>query len=82
MPCSLIHESTRLLGIPRTDLVLGPCEDGGYYLIGLKKPTPELFRESRGARPGACVDARALTAPWGSRASFSPPGMTSIPVMT
>ena len=45
MPCSLIRESTKLLEAPRTDLVLGPCADGGYYLIGLKKPVPELFRE-------------------------------------
>jgi rSAM/selenodomain-associated transferase 1 len=27
------------------DVVLGPSEDGGYYLIGLKEPRPELFRE-------------------------------------
>lgn len=27
------------------DLVLGPARDGGYYLIGLKQPRPELFRE-------------------------------------
>ncbi len=45
MPCSLIHASTKLLEIPQTDLVLGPCADGGYYLIGLKKPIPELFQE-------------------------------------
>ena len=25
------------------DLVLGPCEDGGYYLIGMSEPHPELF---------------------------------------
>lgn len=25
------------------DLVLGPAHDGGYYLIGLRKPTPQLF---------------------------------------
>jgi len=27
------------------DLVLGPAGDGGYYLIGLKRHTPELFQE-------------------------------------
>jgi len=27
------------------DLVLGPAKDGGYYLIGLKRFTPRLFRE-------------------------------------
>lgn len=26
------------------DLVIGPAGDGGYYLIGLKRPSPELFR--------------------------------------
>jgi hypothetical protein len=25
------------------DLVVGPCEDGGYYLIGIKEPRAELF---------------------------------------
>ena len=25
------------------DVVLGPAEDGGYYLIGLKAPQPQLF---------------------------------------
>ena len=25
--------------------VLGPSEDGGYYLIGLPRPSPNVFRE-------------------------------------
>ncbi len=25
------------------DIALGPCDDGGYYLIGLKQPAPPLF---------------------------------------
>ncbi len=25
------------------DVVLGPCNDGGYYLIGMKQPQPRLF---------------------------------------
>jgi rSAM/selenodomain-associated transferase 1 len=27
------------------DVVFGPSEDGGYYLIGLNAPQPELFQE-------------------------------------
>jgi glycosyltransferase A (GT-A) superfamily protein (DUF2064 family) len=29
---------------PTVDVVLGPCDDGGYYLIGLKSPCSALFR--------------------------------------
>ncbi|HEY5626556.1 MAG TPA: TIGR04282 family arsenosugar biosynthesis glycosyltransferase [Nitrospira sp.] len=29
--------------LEKYDLVLGPALDGGYYLIGLKKPAPALF---------------------------------------
>jgi rSAM/selenodomain-associated transferase 1 len=28
-----------------TDVVLGPCDDGGYYLIGLRSCAPTLFAE-------------------------------------
>ncbi len=27
------------------DIVLGPATDGGYYLLGLVRMEPELFRE-------------------------------------
>jgi hypothetical protein len=30
-------------GLDDTDVVLGPCNDGGYYLIGLRYPSPEVF---------------------------------------
>ncbi len=29
--------------LQKQDLVLGPAEDGGYYLIGLNHPLPQLF---------------------------------------
>ncbi len=29
--------------LERRDVVLGPAADGGYYLIGLREPAPELF---------------------------------------
>jgi len=34
----------RALGaLAGSDLVLGPARDGGYYLIGLRRPVPALF---------------------------------------
>jgi len=29
--------------LKRSDVVLGPAADGGYYLIGLRRPAPQLF---------------------------------------
>lgn len=31
--------------LERSDLVLGPAGDGGYYLVALKRPVPGLFEE-------------------------------------
>lgn len=43
LPTTYLRESVdRLRDVP-TDLVLGPAEDGGYYLIGLKRPCRALF---------------------------------------
>ena len=38
-------EALRPLAAPRPDngVVVGPCEDGGYYLIGVRTPEPRLF---------------------------------------
>ncbi|MFP6835202.1 MAG: DUF2064 domain-containing protein, partial [Pseudomonadales bacterium] len=33
--------------LDRHDLVIGPAEDGGYGLIGLRKPAPALFENMR-----------------------------------
>ncbi|MGE5232286.1 MAG: TIGR04282 family arsenosugar biosynthesis glycosyltransferase [Deltaproteobacteria bacterium] len=36
---------TAFARLGRADAVLGPAADGGYYLVGMKRPIPELFRE-------------------------------------
>lgn len=41
LPLSIYQESLMLLG--KSDVVLGPALDGGYYLIGLKQPAEQLF---------------------------------------
>ncbi|MEP7137400.1 MAG: TIGR04282 family arsenosugar biosynthesis glycosyltransferase [Chloroflexota bacterium] len=42
------------------DVVLGPCDDGGYYLIGIKKPAPRLLREVQMSTPTVTADTIAL----------------------
>jgi len=37
--------------LARYDVVLGPTEDGGYHLIGLTQPHPELFEEMPWSTP-------------------------------
>jgi rSAM/selenodomain-associated transferase 1 len=37
--------------LARDGCVLGPAEDGGYYLIGLAEPRPELFRAVEWSTP-------------------------------
>jgi len=37
------HITMAMIGLDRVPIVLGPAEDGGYYLIGLREPHPELF---------------------------------------
>lgn len=36
-----------LQGLDSADVVLGPSRDGGYYLLGLSRPRPELFKGIR-----------------------------------
>ena len=31
--------------LQQSDMVIGPAKDGGYYLIGLKKPIKKLFKQ-------------------------------------
>ena len=43
LPMVYVMEAARVLAEEQCDVVLGPCEDGGYYLIGLRSPQPDLF---------------------------------------
>jgi hypothetical protein len=36
---------------PDVDVVLGPTEDGGYYLIGMRVPAPALFESMPWSTP-------------------------------
>jgi hypothetical protein len=56
-----------------TDVVLGPCEDGGYYLIGWKRPHPRLVREVQMSTAHVLQDTLALAAEDDLRVDLLPP---------
>lgn len=39
----IINEAISLLD--EAQIIIGPAEDGGYYLLGLNKPTPQIFQD-------------------------------------
>ena len=43
LPMSYVTHAAARLEDGSADVVLGPCEDGGYYLVGLRAPQPALF---------------------------------------
>jgi len=45
MPLSHVEQAFHMLSTEGEDVVLGPASDGGYYLIGLKTPLEEIFRQ-------------------------------------
>ncbi|HKZ69399.1 MAG TPA: TIGR04282 family arsenosugar biosynthesis glycosyltransferase [Anaerolineales bacterium] len=60
LPAECLAEA--FAALDAADLVLGPCDDGGYYLIGLKRPAPRLLREVQMSTPNVMRDTLALAA--------------------
>ncbi len=56
------HVAQAFAALETADVVLGPCDDGGYYLIGLKRPAPRLLHEVRMSTPEVLRDTLALAA--------------------
>lgn len=50
-PTSFIKTAIDSLAAGESDLVLGPTDDGGYYLIGLRKPHGDLFQNVQWSTP-------------------------------
>lgn len=52
----LAYIKRAFIKLKHKDVVLGPTLDGGYYLVGLKKLEPELFREIAWGGPDVLRD--------------------------
>jgi rSAM/selenodomain-associated transferase 1 len=44
LPLTFLEEAMTALASDAVDVVFGPAWDGGYYLVGMRRPRPELFR--------------------------------------
>jgi rSAM/selenodomain-associated transferase 1 len=52
LPVACIADALDRLAHEGVDVVLGPTDDGGYYLIGLTRPRPALFDGIAWSTPG------------------------------
>jgi rSAM/selenodomain-associated transferase 1 len=53
LPPEFIATAIRWLDEGESDVVLGPTEDGGYYLVGLRRPARGLFQNIAWSTPRA-----------------------------
>jgi uncharacterized protein len=64
LPPAVLRDAVQALRAPGDRLVLGPADDGGYYLIGLKHAHGELFRDIAWSTPSVLTStiqrARAI----------------------
>jgi uncharacterized protein len=44
LPDDMVRSAIKQIEVGEADLVLGPCSDGGCYLIAYSRPSPELFQ--------------------------------------
>jgi uncharacterized protein len=71
LPPDHLAEAARALE-DGADLVLGPAADGGYYLVGLRRPTPALFEHIEWSSPRTRAQTLAAAARLGLRVALLP----------
>lgn len=72
LPPAFLAEAFERLAEPRIDAVLGPTEDGGYYLIAWRRPFPQLILEVTMSTPRVLADTLAVARREGVRVALLP----------
>ena len=72
LPPTFLAEAIQALQAGAADLVLGPAEDGGYYLVGAAQPCPGLFDGVAWSTDAALTQTAANAARLGLRCHFLP----------
>ncbi len=72
LPAEYVAQCFTELARPDIDFALGPCRDGGYYMIGLKRPQPALFENITWSTSSVTTDTLRQAARSGLRAALLP----------
>jgi rSAM/selenodomain-associated transferase 1 len=73
LPHAFITSATQSLAAAESDVALGPTEDGGYYLVGLRRPTRGLFQNIDWSSPQAYAQTARNARQLGLRLLELPP---------
>ncbi len=73
LPAAVVSEAKAVLAAGQAQVVLGPCPDGGYYLVGLSEPQPALFRGPAWSSSTVLTDTLRLARQLGLRVHLLPP---------
>jgi len=72
LPARFLQQAVDCLIRPGPDVVLGPTEDGGYYLIGVRHPHRELFDAMPWSTPEVLEVTLRRAAAAGLRVAYLP----------
>ncbi len=73
LPGWLVTEAREVLERGQAQVVLGPCPDGGYYLVGLQSPQPQLFHDITWSGPTVLTETLARAEHLGLTVHLLPP---------
>jgi rSAM/selenodomain-associated transferase 1 len=73
LPTEYLQQAIRLIAMPQTDVVIGPTEDGGYYLIGLRAMHRELFVDMPWSTAAVVPETRQRAEARGLKIAWLPP---------
>jgi rSAM/selenodomain-associated transferase 1 len=72
LPMAYVARAAAELAGGAADVVLGPCDDGGYYLVGVRVPRPSLFDGIPWSTDGVLAATLARARALGLRVSVLP----------
>ena len=73
LPTAYVRRACVAMRDGSADIVMGPAEDGGYYLVGLRAPAPALFTEMPWGTETVLAETLARARRLGLRHALLPP---------